>query len=196
MKKRATMKTSAWKSRIKYFILLGLFLFVPSYSEAEEAKFVDTLISNNAEHILVYARVTDSFTRDMESAILAGVPTTFTFLFELYQERPYWRDKKIAHLTVQHTVKYDNVKKTFYVDSTNGRETAAFPTLDHAKRAMAELNGVAVAPLYVMEKGESYYLQMKVKLDKVRLPLSMEYLFFFVSLWDFETDWHRQKVAF
>ena len=194
--KGATMKTSACKSPIKYLILLGLFLFAPLCSQAEEAKFADTLISNNAQHILVYTRVTDCFTPGMESAILAGVPTTFTFLFELYQERPYWWDRKIAHLTVQHTVKYDNVKKTFQVDSTNGKEAAAFPTLDTAKRAMAELNGVAVAPLYVMAKGESYYLQMKARLDKVRLPFSMEYLFFFVSLWDFETDWHRQKVAF
>jgi hypothetical protein len=37
---------------------------------------------------------------------------------------------------------------------------------------------------------------IKAKLDKVRLPLYMEYVFFFVSLWDFETDWYRQEVAF
>ena len=36
---------------------------------------------------------------------------------------------------------------------------------------------------------------MKAKLDKARLPLRMEYLFFFVSLWDFETDWYQQKVT-
>jgi hypothetical protein len=37
---------------------------------------------------------------------------------------------------------------------------------------------------------------IKAKLDKVRLPLGMEYVFFFVSLWDFETDWYKQRFMF
>jgi hypothetical protein len=180
---------------LKLFICCLLFL-MPLRSEAREAGFADLLITNNAGQILVYARVTNCFTKAMEAAILAGVPTTFTFLFDLYQERPYWCGKKIVQRVIKRTIKYDNVKKIFHVDSTIGKESATFQTFDGAKRSMADLNGIAVVPVKILNRDKTYYLKIKAKLDKIRLPLHMEYLFFFVSLWDFETEWYKQKVAY
>ena len=127
----------------------------------------------------------------MEAAILAGVPTTFTFFVDLYQERSRWLDKKIDSLVVRHTIKYDNVKRLFYVSTNGNKEYVSFHDLESAKRAMADLNGAAVTPLKALKRNEYYYILLKAKLDKVRLPLNMEYIFFFVSLWDFETDWAR-----
>jgi hypothetical protein len=31
---------------------------------------------------------------------------------------------------------------------------------------------------------------MMAQLDKIRLPFYLHYVLFFVSLWDFETDWY------
>jgi len=45
-----------------------------------------------------------------------------------------------------------------------------------------------------LSKDKSYYVMVKAKLDKIRLPMHMEYVLFFVSLWDFETDWYRQRI--
>lgn len=180
---------------LKLFICCLLF-FMPLRSEAREAGFADLLITNNAGQILVYARVTNCFTKAMEAAILAGVPTTFTFLLDLYQERPYWFGKKMVRRVIRRTIKYDNVKKIFHVDSTIDKESATFQTFDGAKRSMADLNGIAVVPVKILDRDKAYYLKIKAKLDKIRLPLHMEYLFFFVSLWDFETDWYKQKVAY
>ncbi len=188
MPKREKLKT--------IIVLCCLFLFYSPCVEGRQAKFADLLVTNNAENILVYARVTNCFTKTMESAILAGIPTTFTFLFDFYQERPYWPDNRLAHRIVKHTIKYDNVKKIFHVSSSNGSESATFQTFDGAKRAMADLNGVAVAPINALTRGKPYYLMAKAKLDEVRLPLHMEYVFFFVSLWDFETDWYMQRVKY
>jgi hypothetical protein len=128
----------------------------------------------------------------MDAAILAGIPTTFTFLLDLYQVRPRWLDNKLIRLTVRHTIKYDNVKKLFYVTSDGDKEPASYQDYESAKQAMADLNGVQVALLKALKRGEYYYVQIKAKLEKVRLPLQMEYIFFFVSLWDFETNWHQE----
>lgn len=184
-----------YKIHAKLFIYCLLF-FLPVYAEAQEAKFVDILITNNTDQILVYARVTDCFTKTMEEAILAGVPTTFTFVFDLYQKRSYWWDQKIVRHIIQHTIKYDNVKKVFQVSSTNNSEAATFQTFDSAKRAMADLNGIMIVSVKELASSESYYLKMKAKLEKVSLPLHMEYLFFFVSLWDFETKWYTEEVTY
>ena len=173
------------------FIFL-LLLVSTSPLHAENAEIRDLLVTNNSTHLLVYARVTNCFTNDMDAAILAGIPTTFTFLLDLYQVRSRWMDKKLIRLTVRHTIKYDNVKRLFYVTSDGDKEPASFQDYESAKQAMADLNGVPVAFLKALKKGEYHYVRIKVKLDKVRLPLHMEYIFFFVSLWDFETDWHQE----
>lgn len=177
-------------------LIFPLFLLFPPPLHAETAGINDILVTNNSTHLLVYARVTNCFTKDMDAAIRVGIPTTFTFLLDLYQVRPRWLDKKLIHLTVRHTIKYDNVKRLFYVTSDGDKEPASFQDYESAKQAMADLNGFPVALLKALKRGEYYYVQIKAKLDKVRLPFYMEYVFFFVSLWDFETDWHREDFFY
>ena len=93
-------------------------------------------------------------------------------------------------------IKYDNIKKTFSI-YTNGNETPViFPDFESAQKAMADLSGIIIAPLQKLVKGSNYYLRMKVKIDKVRLPLHMEYVFLFVSFWDFETVWYKQMFSY
>jgi len=61
---------------------------------------------------------------------------------------------------------------------------------------MSELNGTVFTPLKQLTKDGRYYMRVKAKLEEVRLPLHLEYVFFFVSLWDFETDWLRQDFIY
>ena len=175
-------------------LVAGLFPTLTAYGD--DARINGVLITQNIEHIQLYAKVSNAFKRDMESAILAGVPTTFTFLLELYQERTLWPDRKVARVEIKHTIKYDNIKKTFYVWTAGNQEPEGFQDFETAKRAMTELNGVVVASVKKLWKNTPTYLMINAKLDKVRLPLGMEYVFIFVSLWDFETDWYKQKFLF
>ncbi|MEI7638314.1 MAG: DUF4390 domain-containing protein [Syntrophus sp. (in: bacteria)] len=182
------------KTRFLAFILVIL-IWLPS-AYAREAEIRDVLVAHQGDAITVYARVTDCFTKGMESAIMAGVPTTFTFLLELNWERNFWFDKRVVGAVIRQTIKYDSVKKLFFVSTADGKGATAFQDLESAKRAMAEITGILIIPRNVDNRQRPFYVMIKAKLDKVRLPLYMEYVFFFVSLWDFETDWYRQEVAF
>lgn len=179
------------------FLICCLFPgFLSCSYQKKDAKITDFLVTSSTENVLLYARVTNCFTKDMESAILAGVPTTYTFLVDLYQKQTHWFDKRISRLVITHTIKYDSVKKTFDVSSSNGQEPLGFEDFDGAKRAMAELNGIIVAPMRHLKKDKKYYILVKAKMEKVRLPLHMEYVFFFISLWDFETNWYKQEFVY
>lgn len=194
-------------SRIKWpqkYLLLKIFLvgliiclswyWIPVRSSGSHARIKDVLITNNASDITVFAKVSDCFNQKMENAILAGAPTTFTFLVELYWEREGHVDKKISSKRIKQTVKYDLVKKIFFMSSTESRQISEFQDMHSAKKAMSELNGVVLAPVSSIQKNRKYYIRIKAKLDKIRLPMHMEHVFFFVSLWDFETDWYQQKL--
>lgn len=179
------------------FLNSYLLLFSPVKSFGVEARITDFLITSASGNVLIYFRVKNCFTMKMEEAIQAGIPTTFTFVVELYQERDKNFDKLESSFEVKHTIKYDNIKKIFYVTYTEkGKKTEQFTYMFQAKTAMSDLNGFAVIPLKRLVRDKRYYVRVKAKLDKVRLPLHLEYVFFFLSLWDFETDWYRQDFIY
>ncbi len=184
-------------SRAVCVLLFGLFVFIglPNKSQAIEPKITDILITNNEVKVLLYARLVNGFKTEMESAILAGVPTVFTLQLNVYQVRSYVWDKKISSNEIKRTIMYDNLKKTFSIYSTGDQEPVIFPDFESAQKAMADFNGIVASPMSILAKGKNYYLEMKIKIDKVRLPLGMEHIFFFVSLWDFETAWYRQNFT-
>jgi hypothetical protein len=179
--------------RRSLFLVCIVFFALTSISCARDATITDILVTNNRENVVLYAKLVNCFTKEMDAAILAGVPTTFTLIIDLYREHSSWLDEKINRKIVKQTVQYDRVKKNFYVSSAEGA-TATFQDFEGAKRAMAELSGIIVAPLKNIKRNEAFYIMFKAELGKVRLPLHMENVLFFVSLWDFETDWYRKGL--
>jgi hypothetical protein len=56
------------------------------------------------------------------------------------------------------------------------------------------VENLPVIPLWRLQKSQPYHLRLKAELSKVQVPFFIRYIFFFVSMWDFESDW--QKVTF
>lgn len=185
---------------IKQFFIFLFFVFgfmaLPMRAQAIEPKIADILVTNNRESVLLYARLVNGFKPDMEMAILAGIPAVFTLQLEVYQERSVVWDKKIASHEVKRTMKYDNLKKTFSIYTNGNAQPVVFSDMASAQKAMADFNGIVAVPLSSLTKGKNYYILIKIKMDKVRLPLHMEYVFLFVSYWDFETAWNRQNFSY
>lgn len=176
--------------------LLSLSTLNGAFASTGTAEISSVLVTHQGDSITVFARVVNCFTRQMEVAILAGVPTTFTFTVDLYRGRNYWYDVKVTGMSVSNTIKYDSLKRIFYVSSSDRSDTTVFYDLESAKGAMSEFSAQLHLPPDRVSKGSPHYLMMKAKLDKVRLPLYLEYVFFFVSLWDFETAWYRHPLEF
>ena len=59
-----------------------------------------------------------------------------------------------------------------------------------AEKLMTEIDSLKVLPLDRLVTGSRYQIRTKAQLSKVRLPLYLHYILFFVALWDFETDWY------
>ena len=158
---------------------------------AKEVYLSDFVVTNTRDHLLVYFTVNNCFTPEMNNAIESGIETTFTFLVQLREKRELIWDKKIVELEVNHSIKYDSLKKLYSVrfSEDNNREVTA-RTFEEAKKLMAEIVALKVAPMHELKKGKRYQLQMMAQLNKIRLPFYLHYVFFFLSLWDFETDWY------
>jgi hypothetical protein len=170
-------------------VLIAVQWAVPAL--AEKAYWTDIVVTNNPEHLLVYFSVADCFTPEMNRAIENGIETTFTFFVKLHEHTEFWWDKKIADVEIRHSIKYDNLKKIYEVKlSAQDNRTITLKDFDEAKILMSDVEALKVTSLNNLRKGVGYRLKMMAELDKIRLPFYLHYVLFFLSLWDFETDWH------
>jgi len=163
-----------------------------SLARAEEAVIDGFHMERVGGLVSISFDVENCFSTKMEEAIEAGVPTTFNFFVRLHRKRYITVDKRIVRHKFKHTIAYDNIQKDFRVScEETGKEIRA-KTLDEAKTHMARVESFPVVAERLLKEG-NYRLSVKAELDPVKLPLRMEYIFFFVSLWDFETEWYRHN---
>ena len=171
--------------------VLCLTLLLPANSIGQEARLTNIVITNTRDDLLVYLNVDGAFHEEMKTAIFSGVPTTFSFFVSLHRVRGLWLDKKLTSIKVTHEVKYDNLKEEFTVSRSweHGKQHSV-KSFDEVKNLMTDIDSLKVTALKRLEKGQQYQIRAKAKLNRVTLPLHLHTVLFFVSLWDFETDWY------
>ncbi len=181
----------------KLLIAIALLLIVPLRGFASEAE-IDGLVVERGLDIKASFVVGNAFTSEIEEAVNSGVPTSFLFRVVLERERGlFWFDETVAKRVFKHTVKYDTFKEEYEItlDETGG---APMRTKDMAemKRAMTTCRAIALVPSKPLVRGAEYELRIMAELHSIKLPFFLDYVLFFVKLWDFETDWHTYRFTF
>jgi len=195
------------KKTISFLLFGKIFFFIlvmivsgsfSSFASAKDmAEIQDIRLVNTRDDLLTYFKVTQAFSDKINQAILNGVPTTFSFYIALYKGDSSWLDKNISDILIKSTIKYNSLKKEFSVlrpwKNENPVVTQSF---DEAKTLMTEIDNLPIIPLNRLVKGDKYQLRIKAELDKVTLPLSLHNIFFFVSYWNFETNWYLINFSY
>jgi hypothetical protein len=169
-----------------------LFTTFPALGAAEQPPVIENIkLANTRDDLLTYFDVKQAFTEKINQAVMNGIPTTFSFFITLYKTEGSWFDKKISDIQIKSTLKYNSLKKEFSVlRPWKNEKPIVTQSIKEAKALMTEISNLTIIPLNQLVKGDKYQLRIKAKLDKVTLPLSLHTIFFFVSFWDFETNWY------
>jgi len=172
-------------------IIFGICMLLSSPAWAKKAGIADIMLDTTRDHLLIHFNVTNCFTAEIEKAIQNGINTTFTFFIKLYEVMDFQLDKKIVTIRVSHDIQYDSLKKVYVVVlSKKDKKEVIVKDFDDAKKLMSKIGGLKVIELSSLEKGKRYQVRMMAELDKIKLPLYLHNVLFFLSLWDFETDWY------
>jgi hypothetical protein len=184
------MKSNALRFLI-LFMAASVLLPAASATGAQDAMLTNIIVTNTRDDLLLYLTVKNAFSPEIEDTINRGVPATFSFYLNLYRVRPFWPDKAITTAKVTHALKFDILRKEYTVTrSWDGNAPLTFKTLEEAEKRMTEIDSLSIVALQRLEPGKRYQIRAKAKLDKLTLPFYLHYVLFFVSLWDFETDWY------
>lgn len=167
----------------------------PCAAARNQAEISEIHIDQEKKNLEVSFRISNCFTADMEEAVLSGVETTFKVLLVLEKPGfPLFR-QKLVDVVLDHTIKYDRINNEFQVRRSQNQEVLTTTDFEEATRWMSEVNDLPLIPMWRLEKDGEYRLRVKAELSKVHLPLFFRYIFYFVSLWDFETAWHEQTLT-
>ena len=174
------------------FVLIWI---LPVAAFSQKASIRDVLVKAGDGTWKVSFSVDNCFPEKMQEAIQNGIPATFSFYLQIYQVKSWWRDQKLLSFPFQHTIQYSPIPGEYQVTLGEKGMSRVTRNFEEAKTWMARVQEVEMKVPPEMKPGSLTYLRIKAELDPVKLPLHLESLFFFVSLWDFETDWHVETLS-
>ena len=170
-------------------MLLLFQVLTAAWAQAQDAYIKDLTVVPNQENLVLGCRLENAFTEDLEEIILSGLPASFIFQVSIYRGRMFWPDKEITSFELKHTIIYDHLKDEFTISfSEVGRQPVVVKKFAEARKLMTELIDLPVLVLNRLESRHDYYAKAKALLGPISLPLST-YFSFFLSPFDFETDW-------
>jgi len=171
-------------------VILILICLLPVTAIADEARLSDIRINNTRDDLLVYLNMEGAFNDKIKKAIMSGVPATFTYYIDLYQGRNFWFDKKVTDTHIDHTLKYDSLKKEFNIRRSWEKKPIVTQSFEDARVLMTQIDSLKIISLSQLQKGIRYQIRAKAKLSRLPLPFYLHYIVSFVSFWDTGTDWY------
>jgi hypothetical protein len=189
------------RSFIKYKLILcflAVSIAFPCFpvSAKNRADIVDMVVDKKGKDLEVSFRLDNCFTPKMEEAIQNGVPTTFRILVAVEKPAMLLIKSQVVDFTLEHTIKYNLLNNEFQISlPEHPGKTLITRDFNEAKRWMSTVENLPVMPTCWLRQDQEYSLKVKAELSKVELPLFFRYIFFWVALWDFETDWQRVNFS-
>jgi len=188
------MRPTGYFKKVLYLFIfiICLTMVVPANLLASnEASLTGIKLANTRDDLLTYFEVQNAFTEKTNQAVKNGIFTSFSFYITLYKTTSTLFNKKVADIQIKSTVKYNSLKEEYTVSRDwKDEKPSVTKSFEEAKQWMSGVDNLKVIPLDKLVKGDKYQIRIKAELEKVTLPLSLHYVFFFVSFWDFETDWY------
>jgi hypothetical protein len=180
---------------VKKLLFAIIFLLVSTASvNAEEARLEDVKVVHSPG-LRVSFVVKGAFKEGILEAIKSGIPTSFTFIIRLHRSKRLWFDELIGTWKFKHTVKYDALKEEYEVSLDENKGALKTKDLKKMKTLMVTGDEIEIKPSPNLTEGEVYKLGLKAELDTIKLPFFLDYILFFVKLWDFETDWYSHSFS-
>ncbi len=109
----------------------------------------------------------------IEDALQRGVPIYFVAEAQLYRNRWYWRDERVARVSRSWRVAFQPLTSAWRVSL--GGLNQSFPSLAEALAAVSRSAGWRLVELSQLDFDKSFYLEFSYRLDTSQLPGPMQF---------------------
>lgn len=167
--------------RVAGGLLLALsLLFAASALRADAIDLLGFDLTRDEQGLLLGYTARIELPRAVEDAMLKGVPLYFVAHAEVYRERWYWRDKRVASATRSWRLTWQPLTRRYRVNF--GSVSQNYDSLADALGAVQRATRWRLADPEALDDGE-HYLEFSLRLDTSQLPRPLQIGF------DGQADW-------
>ena len=143
----------------------------PALAQGVELATLHASKADGALNLDFVARV--NLPKAVEDALQRGVPIYFVAEAQLYRNRWYWRDERVARVSRSWRVAFQPLTSAWRVSL--GGLNQSFPSMAEALAAVSRSAGWRLVELSQLDFDKSFYLEFSYRLDTSQLPGPMQF---------------------
>jgi hypothetical protein len=147
-------------------------LALPRRAAAAEADLTHFEITRDEDGVYLSFTVNFELPKGPEDALARAVPLFFVAEAEVFRDRWYWRDRRIAHPTRVWKIVYQPLTSSYRVTTVGGLGQT-YPTREEALLAISRATRWKIAEANQLDDGH-YYVEFNYRLDVTLLPRPMQ----------------------
>lgn len=183
--------THCWKkvrARLELALLLSAFLLAtgfwsPVRAEGGVTEVPQLVLERSDDGLLLTALVKFELPSAVEDALLKGIPVNFVAGADIYRDRWYWMDKKVAGVERHMRLVFHLLTRRWRLAvgtepiTNNGLGVAlnqTFDTLEDALSVVRRISGWRIADLSALEPNAKHRVEFRFRLDVSQLPRPLQ----------------------
>jgi hypothetical protein len=139
--------------------------------------------------VSVHFTLADAFHSDETSrALQSGLPTSFTYVIEIYRDRPHWFDEGVGRSRIEVIATFNSVTREYLLNYRRDRRLVRSETFSDIETLEKRMTTIDETDLFDIGRRRPYKLKVRVKAD-----LRRGWLFYLVP-WEVSTRWKETRV--
>ena len=113
----------------------------------------------------------------------SGVPTSFTYVVEIFRDRPNWLDEGISRSRIEVIATFNSVTREYVLNYRRDRRLVRSATINDLAELQQRMTTIEEPELFDIGKRPPYKLRVRAKADLMR-----GWLLYFIP-WEVSTRW-------
>ena len=152
--------------------VVALAVAAASARAAEQVELTALDLSRDEDGVYLNYAVNLELSRSVEDALNKAVPLFFVAEAQVFRNRWYWRDRRVADVVRVWRIVYQPLTSSYRI--TFGALTQTFATRAEALAAISRASRWKIAEPGQIEDGSRHYVEFSFKLDTSLLPRPMQ----------------------
>jgi hypothetical protein len=142
-------------------------------ARASAAELTSFDLSRDEDGVYISYAVDFELGRSVDDALIKSVPLFFVAVAEIFRDRWYWRDRRVAQAVRTWRIVYQPLTSTYRV-TTIGGLSQSYPSRAEAIASISRASRWKVAEPGQLEEGGRHYVEFQYRLDTSQLPRPMQ----------------------
>jgi hypothetical protein len=142
-------------------------------ARASAAELTSFDLSRDEDGVYISYAVDFELGRSVDDALIKSVPLFFVAVAEIFRDRWYWRDRRVAQAVRTWRIVYQPLTSTYRV-TTIGGLSQSYPSRAEAIASISRASRWKVAEPGQLEEDGRHYVEFQYRLDTSQLPRPMQ----------------------